>query len=188
MSNASQRRLRSVRRSLAALVAAACALATATPAGAATRPVKYVPVYVPLAVINCPKFPSFKPRPKDLGYLPALGNAALRWIEPAPAPRAVEPPPVVLYNPPDESAKTPTTDPTPTTPDVSTEPAAEQNHTPTTPTPKPTRRESPLRAEDFLPFFEAPGELPGARGDADGSSFVPARPVVPESRAEYRQK
>lgn len=172
-------RLSLARRCRAALGAVALAWAWGTvPAatGAVPRTV-YVPVYRPLIVVQI-RTPQFlKGKPKDRGYLPAVGATALRLLETAAAAPASDKPLVRLYQP------------------AAPEPAPAANTTPTVPAVNPADADASHGAKpapqpkDFLPFFDRAADLPPAdSAEGDRAPFVPARPVLPESRAEFRLK
>jgi hypothetical protein len=113
----------------------------------------------------------------ERGYLAAAGVPPLRWLErPAPAPLP-ERPLVTLYRtaPPTTTAAGPTVSPTQTDPAGAGKTAEKQT--------------PPVKAEDFLPFFEHKSDeppVPAARPDAQ--RFVPANATLPPSSAEYHLK
>ena len=111
------------------------------------------------------------------GYVPVVGSPALRIGEfPPPAP--IAPPPVTLYAPP------PPPSPQPAQPEVAASDAPAQQ---TPSAPATTATPSPIRPEDFLPFFQL-DDGSAHRAPAEGLQFTPARPSMPTSRAEYRQQ
>lgn len=177
---------RRLRRLLAAGLVAACAGGAAAPAASAREGApQFAPVYRPLIVVKLPALPWSHRRPKDLGYLPAVGPNELRWQEkPAPVARPLARTAARLYDPPaSEEKPTPAPAAEPAAPEPTAEAPAEK------PRPRTTAPgSSPLRAEDFLPFFEKPAEVAPGADDGDRTPFVPANPTLPESKAEFRLK
>lgn len=121
--------------------------------------------------------------PSNPGYIPLVGSPALRLATPPPA-RPIEPPPRALYAlpppiPEGTQAPTPPPDLAATTPDDGDGPGTAPN--------PPSQPPPPVRAEDVLPYFQLDDG-----SSADGSNptlrFTPARPALPTSNAEYRQK
>jgi len=112
------------------------------------------------------------------GYVPVVGSPALR-IEEVPPPAPIAPPPVALYAPP------PPPSPQPAQPEVAATAASAQQPQATAPATAATP--SPIRPEDFLPFFQL-DDGTAHRAPAEGLQFTPARPSMPTSRAEYRQQ
>ena len=116
----------------------------------------------------------------DPGYLPLVGTHALRIADLLPAEAPITTPSIPLYAPPIPAEATPAA-----TGDSTSEgatPVPEESPTPALADRKPP----PLRAEDFIPYFQLGS---GANPDAEASlRFTPARAELPQSRAEYRQQ
>jgi hypothetical protein len=143
--------------------------------------------------------------PDSPPYLPIIGAPALRFQHPAPPPDLVThpvaaAPPIPKLSPTEvavaqnnaEAVAVPAPDPDAPTPDA---PPAQ----PIVPSPEPKRAirpilpddtRAPIRAEDFLPYFQIPG---AARGPGEVSVILPAAisnapaPSLPPSSATYTQ-
>lgn len=167
-------RSRATRVRAAALVAVAVLIPAASlPAG----PARHTPLLNELRAVI---FPSANP-----GYLPLVGTPPLRWRTPPPAPAPIAPPPVVLYTPPQPAPASSATEPPAATASTAAPPTTAE----TAPAPaQGEQKPPPLRPEDFLPYFQL-YEGQSARGAAtEGILFTPARPALPTSSAEFRQK
>lgn len=149
--------------------------------------------------------PATQPREMPRPYLPAVGAPPLRFLETAPPPDLVTRPPASGTPPgsveghgaeselqpaadsPDREENPAATDPTPAaTPEKTEAGPPKVGPAPILPDDLPT----PVRPEDFLPFFQLPGT-----GNAPADVTViapvprqaPAPPVQPPSSATYRQ-
>lgn len=150
----------------------AAAAASLGPVLVAAPPAHRAPLYVR---VQTSLFPS-----DDPGYLPLVGTPPLRFRAETAPPAAITPPPIVLYAPPAPRQEAPPS--APVTVATTTPPA-------TVPAPLATatdRQPPPMRPEDFLPYFQLNDG--SANGSSEGLQFMPARPALPTSQAEFRQQ
>jgi hypothetical protein len=154
-------RIAALRRTLGAM-ATACALALVGPEAAARPLFPSTMVFAPLSI-----------RPSRVagpGYLPVAGTPPLRWRSPPPPAPSPTEAPLVLYNPPPPAR-----------------PGSDRAANATVTAAK--TEAQPLQPKDFLPFFERENRpAPANAGPTEGLQFAPARPALPTSSADYRQK
>jgi hypothetical protein len=163
-----------------------------------------LPALAPKAVHSLPRSTLESTGPESVPYLPALGAPPLRWQPPVAPPKAVARPAMPAPPTPVPNVAIPESEPslpalappvaaTPPQEDTVAESRTLEATAPAKPPPPailPDDARPPVRAEDFLPYFQPPGFIHPA-GNLNvivpGAFTAPAPGPLPPSSATYTQ-